>query len=64
MDAFTQNQSKQHALASVNGSYHRDNKQDPFLSAWLADFETLETQDSQLRQQQEVSQMPDSTYSC
>lgn len=62
MDALTQNQTKQHALASVNGSYHRNNKQDPFLSAWLADFETLETQNSQL--QKEVSQVPDSTYSC
>ncbi|MCG8464354.1 MAG: hypothetical protein MI750_05815 [Xanthomonadales bacterium] len=55
MDAFAQNQTKQHALASVNGSYHRHNNQDPFLAAWLADFETLESKDSQLRSKQEVS---------
>lgn len=61
MDAYNQNQDKQLALASVNGSYHRQYKQDPFLMAWLADFESLNAKSAQKK---EATKMPDSTYSC
>lgn len=44
MNAYEPNQTNQElALASVQGSYHRRNKQDPFLMAWLSDYEAFET---------------------
>lgn len=60
MDAMINN-IKPAALASVNGSYHRQSSQDPFLENWLGDVDKKKPLSLATN---ELEEKPDHTHFC